>query len=55
MSMIYIVITVTMLILLIFYSFIETKRRDEEVKYKQNSYAIKTWLQIINNKGDKNV
>jgi|TARA_B100001769_G_C22048073_1_gene563381 hypothetical protein len=55
MSIIYITAISVILIVIGIYSFVDIKRNNEELKYKQNSISPYVWGESIKIKGDKNV
>ena len=53
--MIYIVSTLTIIILLVVYSFLNRRRNIEELQFKKNMTPMNTWGYSMKTRGDKNV
>jgi hypothetical protein len=53
--MIYIVSTLTIIILLVVYSFSNRRRNIEELQFKKNMTPMNTWEYSMKTRGNKNV
>ena len=53
--MIYIVSTLTIIILLVVYSFSNRRRNIEELQFKKNMKPMNTWEYSMKTRGNKNV
>ena len=53
--MIYIAATLTIIILLLVYSFSNRRRNTEELQFKKDITPMKAWGYLMKTRGDKNV
>jgi hypothetical protein len=55
MPMIYIASILTIIVLLVIYSFSDRKRNNEELQFKKNKTSMRTWEYSMKIRGIKNV